>query len=270
MTQSYANPERPFRRFAEFAVLTPDDRDKIRQLAHKPVALPIGAVIREQCIEPTCIYLLIEGWASASINLKNGTQQIAKVHLPGDLMGMPSASLQETADTLTALTPVVIGQIPLERFAHLFSASPRFAMAMFLSSQRERIALMDMLTQIGRASSFQRMAWLLLDLHERLSLSGLCEPTWFNLMLLQEQIADILGITTVHANRTFRRLQRDGFIRSDRKRIEILDRRALARVANWERRAMASPPKWLMWDVEVSLFEAGAEVVGTAPLRSNA
>lgn len=240
---------------------TPQDRVEICRLAERSVVMPQGAVIREQGVEPNCAYLLIDGWAATSIDLEDGTRQIAKVHLPGDVMGMPSASLSETADTLTALTPVVIGRIPLERFAALFIASPRFAMAMFLSSQRERIALMDMLTRVGRTSSLQRMAWLLLDLHERLSVAALCGPTWFDLMLLQDQIADILGITHEHANRTFRRLKRDGLIRRNGQRIEILNRRGLLELANWQQRELVSNPRWLSRDVGVPLVEGPAEGV---------
>ena len=238
---------------------TPDDRAKISCLADKRTALPQGAIIREQGIEPSCVYLLSEGWAATSIDLDNGTRQIAKVHLPGDLMGMPSVSLAETADTLTALTPVVIERIPLDRFARLFVTSPRFAMAMFLSSQRERIALMDALARIGRTSSYQRMAWLLLDLHERLTVAALCGPSWFDLKLYQEQIADILGITHEHANRTFRRLKRDGLIRRTGQRIEILNRRGLVELASWQRRELVSDPRWSSWDVEKLFDKVPAE-----------
>lgn len=269
MTISAAASDRTFYRFAEFIALTADDRAQILRLADKPTARHPGAIIREQSIEPACVYLLIEGWALSSIDLEDGTRQISKVHLPGDLMGMPSVSLKETADALTALTPVIVGRIPLDRFARLFITSPRFAMAMFLSAQRERIALMDVLTRIGRTSSLQRIAWLLLDLHERLTEAGLCGPSGFDLKLNQQQIADILGITTVHANRMFGRLQRGGLIQRDRQRIEILDRLALMRMVNWQRRAVASDPGWLSWDVATPLSGEPIGFMDAMHLRSN-
>ena len=198
-----------------------------------PVKLHRGAVICAQGIEPTCFYLLIEGWASASIDLSDGTRQIAKIHLPGDLMGTPSISLAETAATLTALTSVAVARTPLNRFAHLFTSSPRFAMAMFLSAQRERVALMDALTRIGQTSSLERMAGLILDLHERLSAAGLVEANRFDFLLRQYEIADVLGISVVHVSRIFNELVKGGVIRRHRKQIEIVDKKALARLAHW-------------------------------------
>lgn len=239
-------PVQSLRRFGEFVALTDTEMAEVRGLACKPVALSRGVVIRAQGVEPTCVYLLIEGWASASVDLDGGTRQITKVHLPGDLMGTPSMSLTETADTLTALTPVVVAQLPLDRFAHLFAASPRFAMAMFLSAQRERVALMDSLTRIGRTSSLERMGGLLLDLHERLSAAGLAKADRFDLPLRQHEIADVLGITIVHVNRIFKRLEKDGMIRRHRQQIEIVDKKALARLAHWTHRQIATALSWMV------------------------
>lgn len=227
-------------RFREFVALTDREMAEVGGLVDRPIVLPREAVIRAQGIEPTCIFLLIEGWASSSIDLADGTRQIAKVHLPSDLMGVPSMSLTKTVDTLTALTPVIVARLPFDRFARLFTASPRFAMAMFLSSQRERVALMDTLTRIGRTSALDRLAGFLLDIHERLSVAGLAQADRFDLPLRQDEIADVLGITLVHANRMFMQLAKDGVIRRHRQQIEIVDGRALARMARWTHRPNAA------------------------------
>lgn len=237
-------PVRPLHRFCEFVPLSAPEMAEVCELADRPVALPRGAVIIAQGVEPTCVHLLIEGWASASVDLEDGTRQIAKVHLPGDLIGMPNMSLRETAATLTALSPVVVAPIPLDRFARLFTASPRFAMAMFLSAQRERVALMDALARIGRTSSLQRLAGLLLDLHGRLSAAGLAQAGRFDLLLRQNEIGDVLGISHVHVNRVLRKLEKDGLIRRHQRQIEIMDDRALARLARWTHRPIATGSSW--------------------------
>lgn len=239
-------PVQSLRRFGEFVALSDAEMAEVRGLASKPVALPRGVVIRAQGVEPTCVHLLISGWASASVDLDDGIRQITKVHLPGDLMGAPSMSLAETADTLTALTPVVVAQVPLNRFARLFAASPRFAMAMFLSAQRERVALMDALTRIGRTSSLERMAGFLMDIHERLSAAGLVQADRINFPLRQQETGDVLGITLVHVNRIFKIMEKDGLIRRHQREIEIIDKKALARLGRWAHRPAATDLSWMV------------------------
>lgn len=233
-------------RFNEYIKFTPSEVMRIRALGEKPIALPRSAVIREQEVRPTCVYILVDGWAAASVVYESGNRQITKVHLPGDLMGVSSACLDLTAECLTALTPVVASRVPLERFGRLFAESPRFAAAMFLSSQRERIALIDAMSRIGRTTSAERLAALLLDLHERLSrVSHACDLR-LETPITQEDFADILGMTPVHVNRCFKKLQNLGSIRRFGKRIEILDPHALAKFARWSPRSVASKLDWLI------------------------
>jgi CRP-like cAMP-binding protein len=49
--------------------------------------------------------------------------------------------------------------------------------------------------------------------------------------LTQQHIADALGISLVHANRTLKRLQRDGLFRIKGRRLQVLDAAALEKVA---------------------------------------
>jgi CRP/FNR family transcriptional regulator, anaerobic regulatory protein len=226
----------PMHRFNEYVAFTPLEMEEIRALGDKPVALPRLSVIREQEVCPTCLFVLLEGWDSAAVRYENGNQQITKIHLPGDLMGSPNVSLALTADFLTALTPVVVSRIPIKRFAQLFAASPRFAAAMFLSAQRERVALIDSLTRIGRTSSSERLAALLLDFYERLSDAGYAQDLQLELPITQEVIADVLGLSLVHVSRSFKKIEDLGLVLRTSKLIQIADLQALRVYARWQDR----------------------------------
>jgi DNA-binding transcriptional regulator LsrR (DeoR family) len=52
--------------------------------------------------------------------------------------------------------------------------------------------------------------------------------------LTQELIADALGLTPVHVNRTLRALREDGLIAMDGRSITILDFEALALLSDFE------------------------------------
>lgn len=236
----------PMHRFNEYVAFSPAEIEQIRGLGDKPIALPRLAVIQEQEVQPTCFFVLLKGWACATVRYQNGDQQITKLHLPGDLMGTPNVSLAQTADFLTALTPVIVSRIPLERFGQLFVSSPRFAAAMFLSAQRERIALIDALSRNGRTSSSERLAALLLDIYERLAAAGCTKELRFELLITQEIIADILGLSLVHVNRSFKKVETLGLVRRTHKIIEIADLSALREYARWQARSHASQLNWIV------------------------
>jgi DNA-binding transcriptional regulator LsrR (DeoR family) len=64
---------------------------------------------------------------------------------------------------------------------------------------------------------------LLLDLYDRLRRHGLISRMTYNLPLTQEQMADHLGLTLVHVNRTLRRLREERIVLVDRQVVIIMD-----------------------------------------------
>jgi DNA-binding transcriptional regulator LsrR (DeoR family) len=76
-----------------------------------------------------------------------------------------------------------------------------------------------------------RICVLLLDIHDRLRRRGLINRPTFNLPLTQEQIADHLGLTLVHVNRTLRRLREQKLVIVDRQVVIIMDMEQLRSLA---------------------------------------
>ena len=76
---------------------------------------------------------------------------------------------------------------------------------------------------IGRLDAQARICVMLLDLYERLRRHGLVGRMTYNLPLTQEQMADHLGLTLVHVNRTLRRLRQERIVLVDRQVVIIID-----------------------------------------------
>ena len=76
---------------------------------------------------------------------------------------------------------------------------------------------------IGRLDAKSRLAAFLLGIHDRLRRRGLTDQLSFNLPLTQEQIADHLGLTLVHLNRTLRRMREERLVNVDRQAVIIRD-----------------------------------------------
>ena len=80
-----------------------------------------------------------------------------------------------------------------------------------------------LVASIGRLDAQDRICVLLLDIHDRLWHNGLVSRGTYNLPLTQEQIADHLGLTVVHVNRTLRKLREDRIVIVHRQVVIILN-----------------------------------------------
>lgn len=101
--------------------------------------------------------------------------------------------------------------------------SPRFTTGLLLSTQKERVALMQQLSWLGATSALERMVAFLLDLHGRLQAAGQVIDGRFALPLTQQQLGELLGLTAVHVNRTLKRLDSSGLVERRKNEVRLLD-----------------------------------------------
>jgi DNA-binding transcriptional regulator LsrR (DeoR family) len=78
------------------------------------------------------------------------------------------------------------------------------------------------------------MAHIFCELHERLHVVGRTDGNGYELPLTQRELAECLGLTVVHANRTIQELRRRGLVEFENKRLSIVDRRGLEGVAEFD------------------------------------
>ena len=180
-------------------------------------------IIRREGDQVSGVFFLLKGWVSSSVMLRDGRRQIVKVHLPGDMLGFPSLSLVHAGETLEALTDAIICPISNAAIGKLLMDSPRLATGLFLSSQKERVALMQNLSWLGATSALERIVAFLLDLHDRAKSAGVAMEDRFEIPLTQQQLGELLGLTAVHVNRTLKRLDSSGLVERQKALVRLID-----------------------------------------------
>ena len=73
----------------------------------------------------------------------------------------------------------------------------------------------------------------MLELHGRLGRVGLAEDDRFAMPLTQEALADVLGFSVVHVNRTVQQLRRDRLLDVRNGVVVLTQREQLQELANW-------------------------------------
>ena len=82
--------------------------------------------------------------------------------------------------------------------------------------------LCEQILRLTRQSADQRFIHLMLELRERLGRTGLARENNFALPLKQETLANVLGLSAVHLNRTLQRLRKTDMLKLSRGVVTLL------------------------------------------------
>jgi CRP-like cAMP-binding protein len=181
-----------------------------------------------------CIYVNHDGWLARYKILRNGSRQIVNFILPGEVFGLPACLFQRAPYSVSTITAARLSAVPFDVVDDVFEQRPAVASALFWSTAYEAAILGEHLIDAARRSAYQRVSHLLLELFGRLSRGQLTGEMTFAIPLTQELIADALGLSAVHVNRTLRALREDKLIAVNGRSITILDFEALSSLVDFE------------------------------------
>lgn len=173
--------------------------------------------------EITSTHLILSGWAARVRILEDGRRQILHFLLPGDLVGSHGQDRPVASPSVVAITELDSCTAPSA------AVSPTMAKAYAHSRALEEAYLLSQVTRLGRLNAHERIADFLLELHERLEFGGLAAKGRFSMPITQEVIADTLGLTSVHVNRTIQDLRRNGSVDWKGREVHLPDPEALGR-----------------------------------------
>jgi CRP-like cAMP-binding protein len=149
--------------------------------------------------------------------------------LPGDAVGLSARSKPRSFTNIIALTTVRTVDAPEIAVAWRDRLrAPGLAAALDLMAAEEEYFTLAHIVRLGRQTAYERMAHWFLEIEHRTAARGLTSGVSFPLPLTQETLADVLGLSVVHVNRTLQQMRREGRIELTRSRLSLLDKPALA------------------------------------------
>lgn len=191
------------------------------------------SVMREGERNPQ-LYTVLTGWGFRYKILEDGRRQILNYVLPGDLVGLQGNVMREMQHSVEALTKMTLCMFERDKLPNLFQNHPSLAYDITWLAAREESMLDEHLLSIGRRSARERAAYLLAFLDARIrSVSDVPAGRTVTLPLTQQHVADTLGLSLVHTNKTLRKLAELGLIRWLDRGCEVLDAERLYRAAEW-------------------------------------
>ena len=210
------------------------DKDALNDLCQDVREFSARRTIIRQGDRPDYVHLVISGWAARYKLLPDGQRQITAFLIPGDFCDLHITVLKQMDHNIVALTPVKLACIPAEVMERLPLERPTLTRALWWSTLVDEAVLREWLVSAGRRNAYQALAHLLCELHARLRRIGMVEDHRFELPVIQEELADALGLTTVHVNRVLQRLKRERLIQILERKVTILDSKGLCAVAGFD------------------------------------
>ena len=181
---------------------------------------------------------VLSGWGCQQRILSDGRRQIISLLLPGDLIGpilRPCLLAPCTGMALTAMETADI--TPLMEHAHNVAPSQSgLTRALHLLDRLEESRLRNQIVRLGRQTAYERTMHLLLELRDRLGATGGVQTDRYAMPLTQEILADVLGLTVVHVNRTLQQARREGTIELKTGMVTLLKTRLIEALTDWQPR----------------------------------
>ena len=168
------------------------------------------------------IYVVVEGWACRYKTARDGSRQIVALIVPGDVANLDCLMMHRPDFGVRSLTPIRVAALPCSRVLALAERNAATGRMLLQLAVAENAILSQWAFCLGRKPAQQRLAHLLCELAERHAGEETGAASFY-LPLTQEQLADVLGLTAVHVNRTMQQLRAERLIVTTGRTIAIPD-----------------------------------------------
>ena len=144
------------------------------------------------------------------------------VILPGDVIGLPGSFYERAVYAVTAITDLRMNVCSLDAYVQLSYRHPQYALALSWIAVQEAVPPMPSTSSTSAAARrSERLSHFLPELHARLKTVGRAEKARFTLPFSQEVIADVLGLSVPHLNRTMQQLRKEKLIADSDRRDRV-------------------------------------------------
>ncbi|MDE1991292.1 MAG: Crp/Fnr family transcriptional regulator [Rhizobiaceae bacterium] len=225
--------ECPLRDLPHFREFNREELNFVSNFKKGELTVDAGATILLEGAYSAHLFTVLSGWGFRYKLMEDGRRQILNYVMPGDVVGLQGSVMGEMQHSTEALSPVTLCVFEREELMTLYNRHASLAFDLtWIAAQEERI-LDEHLLSIGRRSALERAAYLLAYLYQRARTVHLFNGSKV-IPITQQHIADTLGLSIVHTNKTLKKLAERGLIRWQERGCDVLDDEGLATLAEWE------------------------------------
>ncbi|MET3889970.1 CRP-like cAMP-binding protein [Bosea sp. OAE506] len=212
----------------------PEEAALLEGLTFRRRLLRKGEELVAQHSQPSESCLVLTGVTAREVLLDDGKRQITALHIPGDFVDLHAFLLKVMDHSVVALTDCEAAYVPHRELLRVVERSPHLGRLFWLSTVIDGAIQRAWITSGGRRSATAHFGHLICELYLRLEAVGLASEGRFVFPVPQNELADALGFSLVHVNRTLQDLRATGLVSWKGSAVSILDFDGLARLSQFD------------------------------------
>ena len=232
----------PLRQMDAFADMTSAEvafmeRFKTGELEAQP-----GTEIMAQGQSSTHLFTCLSGMGLRYKTLEDGRRQVIGFVLPGDFIGLQAGVMSEMQHSVEASTSMRLCTFNRSDLRTLCTSHPSRAYDLPRIAAMEEVFLGEALAVVGQLDARAKVAWALHRFYSRLAAVNMAKNGQVRLPYRQQDLADALGLSLVHTNKTLARLRQDQIARWTDEQLTVHNVARLAELGHAEEDGPAKRP----------------------------
>jgi len=221
-------------RLSQSVLLSDEEIAFFDGIQNNVIAYKRGEAILAQGEDMKYTMSVLDGWVMSYRITSAGRRQIVALYLPGDFIGLHINFVKTSIVNLTALSNVSVSMIEPLRIVEVHQRFPILASGLDWSASRTTNILIEHNISLGARTAEEKILHFYLELWCRLMLVAEAGSEGFEMRMTQEQTGDVLGLSTVHINKTLKVLVDKGLLAIENRTVSFPDIREAIRMADFD------------------------------------
>jgi CRP-like cAMP-binding protein len=199
--------ECPLRKSGAFSEFSASELAFMRRFKSGELKVDAGTPILLEGSNAPQVYTVLRGMGLRSKLTACGRRQVINFVFPGDFVGLQAGVMGEMAHSVEASTAMTLCVFDRKTLWQIFRDQPERAFDLTWLAAIEEHFLGEALLTLGQRDALQSVAWALHRVFLRGEALGLARDGTMPLPYRQQDLADALGLSLVHTNKTLGRLR---------------------------------------------------------------
>ena len=217
-----------------FGELPAADRDALAGLKAEVRDVPRLADVLGSGDHPTHVVIVLSGLLYRYRVGPEGARQIHSFYLPSEAPSLETLYIDYMDNNLGAVVPSKVGLVSHDQLYRLIDERPETRKLLWRQTLVQAAIFREWLVRNSTMPAHAALAHLFCEMFTRAAAAGLTSDNSCALPLTQELVADALGLTAVHTNRTLRALRETGAVEWRGGRLIVHDWPRLREIARFD------------------------------------
>jgi CRP-like cAMP-binding protein len=215
-------------------VLSESEAETLVNLRLRKASFARGQEIVADGSRPQWSCLLQQGLAARAVSRADGARQLTALHIAGDFVDLHGLTLRHMDHGVVALTACEAVFVRHEEIRSITEQAPHLTRLLWLLTTVDAAIQRRMTALMGRHTPLERLGHMLCEVYVRMEAVHLARDHRFEFAVTQAVLADLLGLSVVHTNRTVQDLRATKLVQWDQHEIWLCDFPKLAKLSGFD------------------------------------